>query len=196
MGDYDQRFYDQGFYLSPDQQDLLLAALSSNIPANKQSSRTPQIKTDHSPDGIDSNDLSAPSSAGYERSQAHLNAFGGFGEDQSPFLDFDSNVDFGFHGSGNLIGDLPGTIPGQDYDIGEKRKSMDGKAEAEGEEIGKKRRESESKKPGRKPLTSEPTTVCALFHFSTDELGRVWGLTHATEAQGSKPCCSTGVQRA
>lgn len=159
MGDYDQRLYDQGLYLSPDQQDLLLAALSSNIPANKQPNRTPQIKTDHSPDHLVSNDLSAPPSGGYEQSQSRLNAFGGFGDEESPFLDFDPNVDFEFPGSADLIGDLPGTVPGQDYDIGEKRKSMDGKVEAEGEDTGKKRRESEAKKPGRKPLTSEPTTV-------------------------------------
>lgn len=164
MGDYDQRLYNQGLYLSPGQQDLLLAALSSNIPANKQSNGTPQIKTDHSPDHTALNDPSAPPSGGYEQSQAHLNAFGGFGEDESPFLDFDPNVDLEFPGSADLIGDLPGTAPGQDYDIGEKRKSMDGNAEAEGEETGKKRRESEAKKPGRKPLTSEPTTVCIPLH--------------------------------
>ena len=160
MGDYDQQLYNQGLYLSPDQQDLLLAALSSNIPANKQSNGTPPIKTDHSPDHGALNDLSAPPSGGYEQSQSRLSAFGGFGEEESPFLDFDPNVDFEFPGSANLIGDLPG----QDYDIGEKRKSMDGKAEAEGEETGKKRRESEAKKPGRKPLTSEPTTVCIPLH--------------------------------
>lgn len=160
MGDYDQQLYNQGLYLSPDQQDLLLAALSSNIPANKQSNGTPQIKPDPSPDHGTLNDISAPPSGGYEQSQAHLNGFGGFGEEESPFLDFDPNVDFEFPGSANLIGDLPGTVPGQDYDIGEKRKSMDGETEAGGEETGKKRRESEAKKPGRKPLTSEPTTVC------------------------------------
>jgi hypothetical protein len=36
---------------------------------------------------------------------------------------------------------------------------VDGKSDIEGEETGKKRRESEAKKPGRKPLTSEPTTA-------------------------------------
>lgn len=160
MGDYDQQLHKQGLYLSPDQQDLLLAALSSNTPANKQSNSTPKIKTDHSPDITSYNDLSAPPSGGYENSQSQLNAFGGFGEDESPFLDFDPNADFDFPDSANLIGDLPGTTPAQDYDIGEKRKSMDGKTEAGGVETGTKRRESEAKKPGRKPLTSEPTTVC------------------------------------
>lgn len=160
MGDYDQQLHNHGLYLSPGQQDLLLAALSSNTPANKQSHGTPKIKTDHSPDIASFNDLSASSSGGYENSHSQLNAFGGLGEDESPFLDFDPNADFDFPGSANLIGDLPGDTPAQDYDIGEKRKSMNGETEAGGVETGKKRRESEAKKPGRKPLTSEPTTVC------------------------------------
>lgn len=159
MGDYEQ-LYNQGLYLSPDQQDLLLAALSSNNPAHKQSSRTPQIKPDLSPDHTSLNGLSAPPSGGFDNSQ--LNVFGGFGDEESPYLDFESGVDLEFPGSGDLIGDLPGSNPGLDYELGEKRKSMDGEAEAEGEEPGKKRRESEAKKPGRKPLTSEPTTVCTF----------------------------------
>ncbi|KAJ5215406.1 uncharacterized protein N7498_001813 [Penicillium cinerascens] len=150
MGDYEQ-LYNQGLYLSPDQQDLLMAALHSNNPANKYPNPTPQIKPDHSPDNS-SNGLSGPPSGALD-SNSHLNQFGNFGDDESPYLDFDPGVDFDYTGSGNLIGDLPG----QDYELGEKRKSIDGKSE-EGEETGKKRRESEAKKPGRKPLTSEPTT--------------------------------------
>lgn len=150
MSDYDN-LYQTGMYLSPGQQDLLLAALSSNNPSHKQSSHTPQIKPDHSPDQTSSNGHSNPPSGGFDNPQ-----FSGldFGENESPFLDFNPDVDFEFPGSGDLIGDLPG-----EYELGEKRKSMDGDSDAE-EEIGKKRRESEAKKPGRKPLTSEPTTVC------------------------------------
>ena len=158
MGDYDQ-LYQQGLYnLSPDQQDLLLAALSSNNSSHKQPNHAHQAKSDHSPDHSSSNGLSAPPSGGFENPQSTFNAFG-FGEDESPFLDFTPEVDFEFPGSADLIGDLPGDTPVHDYELGEKRKSMDGKAEAETEESGKKRRESEAKKPGRKPLTSEPTTV-------------------------------------
>jgi AP-1-like factor len=149
MGDYDQR-YQQGLYLSPDQQDLLLAALTSNNPNAKRQSGTPHIKTDQSPEQS-LNNISAPPSGGFE----NANHFGY--DDESPYLDFTPDVDFDFTGSADLIGDLPGSA---DYDIGGKRKSIDGKSDVEGEETGKKRRESEAKKPGRKPLTSEPTTVC------------------------------------
>lgn len=153
MSDYDS-LYQAGMYLSPGQQDLLLAALSSNNPNQKNANRTPQIKPDESPDQSSSNPHSAPPSGGLDDSQ-----FNGldFGENESPFLDFNPEVDFEFPGSGDLIGDLPGG----EYEIGEKRKSLDGKSEAE-EETGKKRRDSEAKKPGRKPLTSEPTTVCSI----------------------------------
>lgn len=153
-GDYDN-LYQAGMYLSPGQQDLLLAALSSNNPPQKNSSnRTPQIKQDLSPDQSPNGGLSAPPSGGFDN--ANLNGLD-FGENESPFLDFNPDVDFDFSGSGDLIGDLPDG----EYELGEKRKSMDGKSEAE-EETGKKRRESEAKKPGRKPLTSEPTTVCSI----------------------------------
>jgi len=157
MSGYDQ-LYQQGLYLSPDQQDLLLAALSSNNPAQKQQpqpNHTPHVELDHSPDPASSNGMSAPPSGGFD--SAHLNALG-FGDDESPFLDFNPELDFEFSNSASLIGDLPGTAPSTEYDIGEKRKSMDGKSDVDAEETGKKRRESEAKKPGRKPLTSEPTT--------------------------------------
>lgn len=154
MSDYNQ-LYQQGLYnLSPGQQDLLLAALSSNNPSQKQSHQTP--KPEHSPGHTSSNGQSAPPSGGFDNPN-QLNAFG-FADDESPFLDFNPDVDFEFPENGDLIGDIPGDLS-PDYELGEKRKSMDGKSEIDGEETGKKRRESEAKKPGRKPLTSEPTTV-------------------------------------
>lgn len=153
MSDFDQ-LYQQGLYLSPNQQDLLLAALSSNNPPQNRPNRTPQSKPDHSPDHTSSNGLSAPPSGGFDHSQLHSL---GLGEDESPFLDFAPEVDFEFPGSEDLIGDLPGST--HDYEPGDKRKSIDGKSEVESEDTGNKRRESEAKKPGRKPLTSEPTTV-------------------------------------
>lgn len=176
MGDYDQ-LYNQGLYLSPDQQDLLMAALHSNNPTNKHVNHTPQIKPDHSPDHS-SNGLSGPPSGALD-SNSHLNPFGNFGDDESPYLDFDPGVDFDYTASGDLIGDLPGDS-GQDYELGEKRKSIDGKSD-EGEDTGKKRRESEAKKPGRKPLTSEPTTVCIPLLRLTSR-GRQYFLTQEIEA--------------
>lgn len=176
MGDYEQ-LYNQGLYLSPGQQDLLMAALHSNAPANKHINHTPQVIPDHSPDHS-SNGLSGPPSGALD-STSHLNPFGNFGDDESPYLDFDPGVDFDYTASGDLIGDLPGG-PGQDYESGGKRKSIDGKSD-EGEDTGKKRRESEAKKPGRKPLTSEPTTVCFPLLMVTSSGGRYF-LTQEIEA--------------
>ncbi|KIW14856.1 hypothetical protein PV08_07641 [Exophiala spinifera] len=77
--------------------------------------------------------------------------------DESPFLDFDPEADFGdesfdFDENARMIGDIPG-------ELHDKRKSIDGKEDDD--EGGGKRREGEdktAKKPGRKPLTSEPTS--------------------------------------
>lgn len=81
--------------------------------------------------------------------------------DDSPFLDFDPEADFGdesfdFDENARMIGDIPG-------ELHDKRKSIDGKDDDD--EGGGKRREGEdktAKKPGRKPLTSEPTSVCIV----------------------------------
>lgn len=131
----------EDLYLSPDQQDLLMAALSSNQSPNQQStSKTTPQNLNFTP-----NMSSAPGSGNLEFS------------DESPFLDFDPEADFGedtfdFDENSRMIGDIPG-------DLHDKRKSMDGKDDED--EGGGKRREGEdktAKKPGRKPLTSEPTS--------------------------------------
>ncbi|PLB39672.1 putative bZIP transcription factor AP-1/Yap1 [Aspergillus candidus] len=152
--------YQQGLYLTPDQQDLLLAALSSNKgpsqrPENKSSSKEsppahhPQLKPD--PDATPARHSldSFTMSPGFDRS-----ALSG-GLDESPFLDFPNDPEFDFHDD-SLIGDLPGSLPPDEVESGEKRKDL---SDDEAEESGKKRRESEgARKPGRKPLTSEPTS--------------------------------------
>ena len=128
-------------YLSPDQQDLLLAALNSNhSPAQSNQKSTPQ-NLNFTP-----NMSSAPGSGNLEF------------DDESPFLDFDPDGDYGdenfnFDDNPRMIGDLPG-------ELHDKRKSIDTKDDDD-EGVGK-RREGEdktAKKPGRKPLTSEPTSV-------------------------------------
>lgn len=163
MGDYN---YPQGLYLSPDQQDLLRAALSSNNPQPKQEpDTTPNLAAtasyNASPNGLNH---SSNGSSGY------IN-----GLDESPFVDFNPDADFDFHGSESLIGDLPGGVA-DDYELGDKRKDTD----PDHEESGKKRRESDEKiarKPGRKPLTSEPTTVC----------GVCVGSVHANPPRNARP---------
>ncbi|KIV92030.1 hypothetical protein PV10_06508 [Exophiala mesophila] len=132
------------FFLPPDQQDLLIAALNSNKPLNNKSGSN-TAKTTPQPSLFTPNMSSAPDSG-------HLDF-----SDESPFLDFDPEGDFDdsftFDGSSRMIGDIPG-------DLHDKRKSIGGDDDDE-EEGGGKRREGEdktAKKPGRKPLTSEPTT--------------------------------------
>ncbi|KIV83592.1 hypothetical protein, variant [Exophiala sideris] len=128
----------EGLFLSPEQQDLLMAALNSN------QSSTGQKTSSHGLDFTPSMS-SAPGSGNLNFS------------DESPFLDFDPQVDFGdesfdFDENARMIGDIPGMLH-------DKRKSVDGKDDDD--EGGGKRREGEdktAKKPGRKPLTSEPTS--------------------------------------
>jgi AP-1-like factor len=120
-----------------------MAALNSNKSSNQQSK---QIAT---PQNINfTPTMSAPGSGNLDFS------------DESPFLDFDPDADFDesfdFDENARMIGDIPG-------ELHDKRKSIDGKDDDD--EGGGKRREGEdktAKKPGRKPLTSEPTSVCSL----------------------------------
>lgn len=142
-------------YLSPDQQDLLMAALSSNQPSSAQrsskSSKNGQRAESLSFTPGSNSDMTAPGSGRLDFS------------DDSPFLDFNGDGDlddtFTFDEPGQMIGDLPDEEP-SGSDLHEKRKSIDGKDDDD--EGGGKRREGDdktAKKPGRKPLTSEPTSV-------------------------------------
>lgn len=136
----------EGLFLSRDQQELLLAALSSNQSSNPDSVFDHQKNLPPQSLSFTPNMSSAPGSGNLDFS------------DDSPFLDFDPEADFGdesydFDDESRMIGDIPG-------DLHDKRKSVDGKDDDD--EGGGKRREGEdktAKKPGRKPLTSEPTSV-------------------------------------
>jgi AP-1-like transcription factor len=90
-----------------------------------------------------------------------------FGTDESPYLDFDVDGEdgFNFDDEGQMIGDLPGDNSGNDEH--HKRKSIPD--DEEDDEGGGKRREGDDKsgkKPGRKPLTSEPTSVSHIAVFA------------------------------
>ncbi|OCT48289.1 putative bZIP transcription factor (AP-1) [Cladophialophora carrionii] len=135
----------EGLYLSPEQQDLLMAALNSNqSPKQSGIQKTAPQNVNFTPS------MSAPDSGNLDFS------------DDSPFLDFDPDADFGddsfdFDANHRMIGDIPDEP--LSHDLHDKRKSVDGKDEDD--EGGGKRREGEdktAKKPGRKPLTSEPTS--------------------------------------
>jgi AP-1-like transcription factor len=170
MTDYNS-LYQQSLYLSPEQQSLLLTALSTTPaqnPINHNSASGTHSKTEPSSASSlqsQSKPFDVSPTVFYESptqdgpDSGHL----GFGADESPFLDFDADADFDFQGADQLIGEIPDHPTAADEsETGEKRKGIDG--QQEDPETGKKRRESEdkekaSKKPGRKPLTSEPTSV-------------------------------------
>ncbi|KAH8157489.1 hypothetical protein CIB48_g10755 [Xylaria polymorpha] len=159
------------FILTPQQQNLLFRALTSNQQngaKTDQGSLTPEsLNTSPAQDqkALTFNESNAPS--------------------DSPFLDYDYDVgpdssfdfDFGNEGQldtqGRMIGDLPGSSPDSsdgakdnskasspDNESSDKRSHPDDDEDEEGEN-GAKRRESEgkvAKKPGRKPLTNEPSS--------------------------------------
>lgn len=142
-------------YLSPNQQDLLLAALNSQA-GSKQSqqqpaestTRTSMEKTDEKPD--------MNGSAMFQSPQEDLD---NFNVEYTPDLDYLDGEGYDFDNA-DLGGEMIGSLPGRDAN--EKRKSREDSAAPEGGDA--KRQETEDgekapKKPGRKPLTSEPTTV-------------------------------------
>lgn len=149
-------------YLSPQQRDLLVAALSSNQPTIQRAnmpSATTDTKAAQTPAST-----SGPSIPG----SGHLDY-----SDESPFLDYpldgEGDDSFNFDEEGRMFDDLPDddgadTLADAYEHLHDKRKSIDG---ADDDDTGGgKRREGDdktAKKPGRKPLTSEPTTVSLSF---------------------------------
>lgn len=92
--------------------------------------------------------------------------------DDSPFIDYDyefdnaggdfGDFDFTTMPQGQMIGNLPGTSSDGDAQTHDKRGLSED--DVEDDEHDGKRREGDEKgarKPGRKPLTSEPTSVGA-----------------------------------
>ncbi|KAI0477383.1 PAP1-domain-containing protein [Xylariaceae sp. FL0804] len=156
------------FILTPQQQSLLFRALTSNQPADSRGLNNP---VSLSPPSLATSPVQNQPNAGPDAA----NEF-----QESPFLDYDydlgqdSNFDLDFSNDGQvkMIGDLPGSSPGDkeskdgskasvsDHETSDKRSHPD---EDDDEEVegGGKRRESEgkiAKKPGRKPLTNEPSS--------------------------------------
>ena len=155
------------FYLDASQQDLLLAALASNNQNpndifatglnNKGSVSNSQFQ--YPVDNVDPTFFTSP------QQSTPANAFSNVGMEESPFVDYLDGDSFDFDNADDdlMIGALPGGSPSgkNGEDSNEKRKSPDDDDDDD-DEGGGKRREGEdkqAKKPGRKPLTSEPTTV-------------------------------------
>lgn len=150
--------------LTPDQEGLLRTALSSN--KSKSNSRVTTAGGSNS----DSNykDKSAMADGTNMFTSPIQQALGssqlsGYGE--SPFLDYnldDGDFDWDNNTGDQLFDDLPGEEYHEEGEHHDKRKATT--EEEDGEEGSSKRREGDdkgAKKPGRKPLTGEPTTVCS-----------------------------------
>lgn len=156
--------------LNPVQEDLLRTALSSTTPSRNSPAKfqaTSSKRSVSDPKHVQQITGSMPNGASaYTSPMQETPGSGQLGSfDESPFLDYeldDGNFDWDNSGD-QLFGDLPGTEYSGEGDQHDKRKaSIDDDDEEEGSS---KRREGEdktSKKPGRKPLTGEPTTVCSL----------------------------------
>ena len=158
--------------LSPDQEDLLHKALSSNntnktspqVSRNGTSSAT-RLSNDpqtlqHTTDYMANGPNMFTSPVQETPGSGQLSNF-----DESPFLDFDlDDGNFDWDNSGDqLFGDLPGAEPYVDGEHHDKRKASI--EDEDGEEGASKRREGDdktAKKPGRKPLVGEPTTVWSI----------------------------------
>ncbi len=149
----------EGFFLTPHQQSLLFAALNTNKQAASAAAAPNPVSL-------------SPSS--FKNSPGSNVALAG-GYQESPFLDNyeyefgDSSFDFSFAGNeqGDMIGDMPSTSDKSDTpddDSHEKRSHPD-EDDDDLENDAKRHEGSEKvpKKPGRKPLTSEPTSVSQVF---------------------------------
>ncbi|KAI2472909.1 PAP1-domain-containing protein [Annulohypoxylon bovei var. microspora] len=158
------------FILTPQQQNLLFRALTSNQPGGNSSGSNNAMSL--SPESLSKSPVQT------QKADPNLASPTGTSNDiqESPFLDYDYDLgpdtsfdfDFGQDGQGaKMIGDLPGTSPtddskasSPDEESPDKRSHPDDEDEDE-EDGGGKRRESEGKvpkKPGRKPLMNEPSS--------------------------------------
>ncbi|TGJ78376.1 hypothetical protein E0Z10_g10388 [Xylaria hypoxylon] len=159
------------FILTPQQQNLLFRALTSNQPNNMKPDQDSS-----SPDSLTTSPTQNQRTSGLDESN---------GPSDSPYLDYDydigpdSSFDFEFNNEdqagthSRMIGDLPGSSPdgsdgakddskasSPDNESSDKRSHPDEDDDDE-TEGGAKRREGEGKvpkKPGRKPLTNEPSS--------------------------------------
>ncbi|XXG96113.1 DNA-binding transcription factor yap1 [Hypoxylon texense] len=156
------------FILTPQQQNLLFRALTSNQTGSNNNNNNSSSSLSLSPDSLSKSPV---------QNQNGTNGVSN-GLQESPYLDYDydlgpdSGFDFDFtnDGQAKMIGDLPGGSPSKDdsskasspdNDSPDKRSHPDDDDEDDLEDGGGKRREGEGKvpkKPGRKPLTNEPSS--------------------------------------
>lgn len=143
------------FILTPTQQNLLFAALNSNRKGNTPTGNPGQILSPLQFNG-----------SPIEASPDHLFQGSPEFDYDYDFTGMDSSFDMSYNGAGQpkMIGDLPGTSVGSKSDSPDASDSPDKRShpdDDEEESPDPKRRESEdkvAKKPGRKPLTTEPSS--------------------------------------
>lgn len=162
--------------LTPDQLDLLSTALASSRSSAmpKSNLHSNSLHREPNPTKHDVVRGSSNSNQGRRSLDANLNitdlyksplqespssAMLGSEEFESPLIDydFDDGIYDWDNSAGLMIGSLPGTENEEENDLHEKRKSIE-----DDDENSHKRREGgdkTAKKPGRKPMTGEPTTV-------------------------------------
>ncbi|KAI0408489.1 PAP1-domain-containing protein [Xylaria palmicola] len=159
------------FILTPQQQNLLFRALTSNQPNNSKAEQGSLT-----PDSLTTSPAQNHRAVGFNDSHGFSdNSFLDYDYDVGPdtSFDFDFSNDGQIDNQASMIGDLPGSSPDSsdgaketskasspDNESPDKRSHPDEDEDDEGES-GAKRRESEgkvAKKPGRKPLTNEPSS--------------------------------------
>lgn len=161
--------YGPDLSLTPNQEGLLRTALSSNPRGSPQSlSRSTNSAQRSSSDQNRNQQYDGSMANGTTMYTSPVQEVPGSGQlgnggsDESPFLDYE--LEDGTFDWDNSVDQLFGDLPGGDFnDDGEHHEKRKASTDGEGEEEGTgKRRESDEKsgkKPGRKPLTGEPTTV-------------------------------------
>lgn len=145
--------------LAPDQQKLLLAALESQ--SRKQAAARAANRNSNPPQS----NLVNPSLLTKDSQDDYANA--SFDNSYSyDYAEIDNNFDLNISPNGL---DLTNGFPTFPEASGEKRKSMENDEDDEDDDSDdNKRRDNDDKspkKPGRKPLTSEPTTVSYYPRF-------------------------------
>lgn len=141
-------------FLSSDQRDLLLVALSSQANTRRAAGNTGVIK--RSTSDAAQKDTTAMSTM--FQSPANMDGFNGDFTPDIDYLDGDNSFDFD---NADLGGEMIGALPGHGEQHDKRSHPGDEDDDDELEEGDAKRQEGEkgAKKPGRKPLTNEPTTV-------------------------------------
>ena len=161
--------YAPNLSLTKDERALLRTALSSNSPrasaprpfGQRPASGGTDARMANGTPNTKTRDAIINNSSMY-RSPDQDGPASGLEADTSPLIDFDlEDGNFDWDNSGDLFGDLPKLLNGDDTEHHDKRKKSMQDDDEEEEGSGKRREGDErtARKPGRKPLTGEPTTV-------------------------------------